>query len=230
MGEQKIKKRTSKGKCILCNATFSKAAMTRHLESCKQKMAIPQTSSNKRKLQKTEILHLAVEGRDLPGYWMHIEAPANATLGDLDAFLRETWLECCGHLSAFTIERTTYCSDPGDEYDDVGMDVALGDVLSPGMKSYHEYDFGTTTELMLRVVSQIESEFRGKQIQLLSRNDPPMISCKSCGKAATQICCECGWSGEGWLCDECVREHECGENMLLPVVNSPRVGQCGYTG
>jgi hypothetical protein len=25
-------------------------------------------------------------------------------------------------------------------------------------------------------------------------------------------------------------EHECGEEALLPVVNSPRMGMCGYTG
>lgn len=26
------------------------------------------------------------------------------------------------------------------------------------------------------------------------------------------------------------KTHECGEDMLLPVVNSPRVGMCDYTG
>ena len=36
--------------------------------------------------------------------------------------------------------------------------------------------------------------------------------------------------GEGWVCDECAPKHKCGEDMLLPVVNSPRVGMCGYTG
>jgi len=27
----------------------------------------------------------------------------NAALSDLDSFLRDIWLECCGHLSAFEI-------------------------------------------------------------------------------------------------------------------------------
>ena len=35
---------------------------------------------------------------------------------------------------------------------------------------------------------------------------------------------------EGWLCQSCADEHECGEDMLLPVVNSPRTGVCGYAG
>jgi hypothetical protein len=45
--------------------------------------------------------------------------------------------------------------------------------------------------------------------------EPPLISCEVCGKPATEVC---------------AGEHECGEEMLLPVVNSPRVGMCGYTG
>jgi hypothetical protein len=110
------------------------------------------------------------------------------------------------------------------------MDVALGEVLSPRMKFYHEYDFGTTTELTLRVVSERKGEFKGKSIQVLARNDPLTIICGSCRKIATQVCSQCIWSGEGWLCDECAPKHECGEDMLLPVVNSPRVGMCGYTG
>ncbi|MBV1730429.1 MAG: hypothetical protein KUA33_09465 [Methanobacterium sp.] len=75
-------------------------------------------------------------------------------------------------------------------------------------------------------MSEQEGEAKGKSIQLLARNDPPLIACESCGKIGTQVCAECAT----WLCDECAHKHECGEDMLLPVVNSPRVGMCGYTG
>ncbi|MCI9662932.1 MAG: hypothetical protein HFI46_03510, partial [Lachnospiraceae bacterium] len=34
--------------------------------------------------------------------------------------------------------------------------------------------------------------------------------------------------GDGWLCEDCVKTHECGEGMLLSVCNSPRMGVCGY--
>ncbi|GFP19001.1 hypothetical protein HKBW3S03_00505 [Candidatus Hakubella thermalkaliphila] len=220
----------SEGKCSFCNATFSKAAMTRHLKSCKQRKAASETPAEKRNLQKTKSFHLVVEGRDLPEYWMHLCAPANATLEDLDDFLRDIWLECCGHLSAFTIEGTIYSISPMREYEERGMKIRLGDILGPGMKFYHEYDFGTTTDLTLRVVSELEGEAKSKSMQLLARNDPPPIACESCGKIATLVCTECIWSGGGWLCDECAREHECGEEMFLPVVNSPRVGMCGYAG
>lgn len=220
----------SNGKCSLCNAIFSKAAMTKHLRSCKQRKDVSETSSEKQNLQRTKNFHLVVEGRNLPGYWMHLSVPTNETLKNLDDFLRDIWLECCGHLSAFTIEGTRYSISPMREYNEKNMKIALGDILSLGMKFYHEYDFGTTTELTLRVVSELEGETKGKSIRLLARNNPPSIVCESCGKIATQLCAECIWSGKGWLCDECAQEHECGKDMLLPVVNSPRVGMCGYVG
>lgn len=230
MGEQKKARQTSKGKCGLCGGTFSKAAMTKHLKSCKEKRAASETSSAKPKRRKTKILHLVVQGRYLQEYWMHLEAQSDATLEDLDRFLRYTWLECCGHMSAFTIQGTTYevAENPFMEVE--LMNVALGEVLSPGMKFYHDYDFGTTTELALRVVSEREGEIKSKAIQILARNDAPSIACQSCGEDATQVCAQCVWSGEGWLCDKCAHEHECDEEMFLPVVNSPRVGMCGYTG
>jgi hypothetical protein len=36
-------------------------------------------------------------------------------------------------------------------------------------------------------------------------------------------------SPNGWLCDAHAEKHK-HQDMFLPVVNSPRVGQCGYTG
>ncbi|MEW5767219.1 MAG: hypothetical protein AB1797_06270 [bacterium] len=216
-------KQESEGKCGFCENTFSKGGMTKHLKSCEQRKVASEILSPGGKLQKTKLFHLVVEGHDLPEYWMHLEVPAKATLGDLDGFLRNIWLECCGHLSAFTIE--------GVNYDDEGgLEVTLGEALSPGMKFYHEYDFGSTTELSLKVVSEREGQVSDESIRLMARNNPPLIMCGSCGKPATQVCVDCIWAGKGWLCNKCAKKHKCGEDMLLPVVNSPRVGMCGYTG
>lgn len=220
----------SKGKCNLCGSTFSKAAMTRHLKSCKQGESVPQTAQPGRSLRKTKTFHLIVEGHYSPDYWIHLEVPANANLEVLDRFLRRIWLECCGHMSAFTIEGKRYSVAPVADFDEESMRAGLSDVLCPDMKFYYEYDFGSTTHLALKVLSQQQSEIKGKSIRLLARNEPPSIPCDSCGKIAAYVCAECVFSDEGCLCDECVAEHECDEEMLLPVVNSPRVGMCGYTG
>lgn len=230
----------SKGKCNLCGESFSKVGMTKHLATCRQSHA-PRKLEGRGKLRKTKLFHLIVEGRHAPIFWLHLEAPADATLRDLDQFLRDIWLECCGHLSAFTIENTQYELNTGgvdamwpmifgQASPPKSMQVPLDSVLQPGLKFYHEYDFGTTTELTLKVAAEREGEAKGKSVQILAQNDPPPILCVKCGEPATQVCSQCIWEGEGWLCDKHAAKHKCGEEMCLPVVNSPRVGMCGYTG
>jgi len=234
-------KRISEGKCSYCNTTFTKATMTKHLKSCKQRKDALEWTLKDRGTRKTKVFHIAVEGRYLPQYWMHLEAPANAALKDLDDFLRDARVECCGHLSAFIINNVWYERDTGF----VGamgpmifgkggptknMDILQGYLLRPGLKFHYEYDFGTTTHLNLKVVAEREGRIGEERIQLLARNNPPPITCGSCGKIATQVCAKCIYENKGWLCDKCSRKHECGGDMLLPVVNSPRVGTCGYTG
>ena len=230
---------SSQGTCYLCNSTVSKAAMKKHLDTCQGKGVPAATTSSpsspsSQKSQRGKGFLLLVEGYRMPEYWMYLEAPAQATLGDLDKLLRNTWLECCGHLSAFEIAGVSYSSDAemasGWDSGDKSMKIKLDKVLEPGMKLSHEYDFGTTTELSLKVLSEREGGVKGKSIRILARNEAPVILCQSCGKPATQVCSQCVYDGEGWLCDECAEEHECGEEMFLPVVNSPRVGMCGYTG
>jgi hypothetical protein len=43
---------------------------------------------------------------------------ADAILSRLDHFLRDIWLECCGHLSAFRIDQTIYTIPVDDPFDD----------------------------------------------------------------------------------------------------------------
>ncbi len=227
-------RQTSKGPCTFCHGEFSKSAMTRHLETCEQRAITEAKAGSRQKAQQTRKVHLVVEGRDLPLYWMHLEVTASTTLTTLDQFLRKTWLECCGHLSAFEIEGVRYAIDAG-MYDDgdmgeKSMRVRLDKVLSPGQICSYEYDYGTTTELKLKVISERQGAAGGNAIQVLARNTPPVILCEGCGKPATEVCSQCIFDDRGWLCDDCAEEHECGEEMLLPVVNSPRVGMCAYTG
>ena len=114
--------------------------------------------------------------------------------------------------------------------DEKSMRVKIDKVLSPGQTCSYEYDYGTTTDLKLKVISEREVEAKGKAIQVLARNNQPMILCEVCGKPATSVCSQCIYDDRGWVCDTCAEDHECGEDMLLPVVNSPRVGMCAYTG
>jgi hypothetical protein len=150
---------------------------------------------------------------------MHLQTLASTSFRDLDMFLRNTWLECCGHMSAFTL---------GEE--EIDMGGKLGDLLIPEQKLLYEYDFGSTTELMLTVISEFKGSIRKGKVEVLARNEAPQIKCDQCENPATTICVECLYDGQGWLCDDCALTHGCDEEMFLPLVNSPRAGICGYVG
>jgi hypothetical protein len=230
-------KQISTGTCYLCQGEFSKATMTKHLQACQRRANDAAIAAGHRPGRQSKKFHLVVEGRYQPMYWMHLEVSTGATLADLDHFLRGSWLECCGHLSAFEIGNQSYSSGSGmaagwgeDLEDEETMHVRLDKVFSPGLKCRHEYDFGSTTELNVKVLAEEKRETKGEPIQVLARNTPPPILCGVCGKPAVAVCAECSYEEQGWLCAACAKAHECGEEMLLPVVNSPRVGVCGYTG
>ncbi len=214
------------GRCEACGMVVARSRMTRHLSSCAAVLAGPPGATGP-----TSLHHVFVEGWYNPEYWLHAEAPAHATLDELDGFLRDIWLECCGHLSAFKIGGELYTSvgsDPvGGLFDSQSMDCAIGDLMTSPVWTY-EYDFGSTTKLKIRMGSARSGMAKG--VRLLARNLPPKLLCGSCGKVATQICRDCLYDGDGVFCDACLQAHECGDDLALPVVNSPRMGVCGYSG
>ena len=96
-------------------------------------------------------------GRYDKDYWLIVEVSENATLKELDQFIRDIWVECCGHLSAFDIGGVSYELMP--ETDSFwgppakSMNYKLKDVLTVGQTITYEYDFGSTTELILNIHS-----------------------------------------------------------------------------
>jgi hypothetical protein len=219
---------TPEGKCRLCGGTVSRKLMTSHLKACRKKNPPKPPHDAKPRLEK--VFHLVVEGTYVPRYWMHVEAPADSMLWQLDRLLRETWLECCNHISAFTIEKERYSVEPLTEWEERGMDVALDEVLRLRMRFYHLYDYGTPTRLTLRVASQREVLVAWDSPLILAMNLPPRILCDSCGKLATRVSSSWFWGSGTWFCDDCASRLDSKEIMLLPVVNSPRTGVCAYTG
>ena len=217
--------RNSKGECSFCHKNFSGRGIGKHLLACRAKKE--KDEMLKEKKSESYIYHLKISAWGL--YWLHIEMEGTSTLLELDNFLREIWLECCGHLSQFAIHGKRYASYEGqdDLWGDApeSMDIPIMDVLNLKDKFEHEYDFGTTTELALQVLS-IRKGAIIKPIRILARNDPPVFECENCKKIATQICSLC-WED---YCDQCIEAHECGEDYVMPIVNSPRTGVCGYFG
>jgi len=218
----------SEGVCRFCLKTFAGSVMTRHLLTCKvKKDRDSQETANAKKVY--PIYHLKISSSKY--YWLYLEMKAASKLSDLDQFLRDIWLECCGHLSSFTIDGVEY-QDMTYHDDDFSfgekpksMEVKLNTVLDIGDKFEYEYDFGTTTYLEGNVLAAREGELK-ENVRILARNNPYTFECDECGGQATDICIEC----DTLFCEKCLEQHECGEEMALPVVNSPRMGLCGYTG
>jgi hypothetical protein len=210
---------TSEGVCRLCNKSFTQNAMRKHIVSCWKKRDVPKDAK-----RKPVFLLRAQAGP----FFVYFDIHKTSTLVTLDEFLRDLWLECCNHLSSFHIDDKEYTCDDEREADQLSMHVPLNKVIRVGTQFSHEYDFGTTTVLELACISEMESPVQGPFI--LARNDKPALQCSVCKTEATLVCSCCIGSRKALMCKKCKKKHKCGEDILLPYVNSPRAGMCGFTG
>lgn len=213
---------------MYCSGEFTDSAIGQHLQLCNYR---PKAINN----EKAESVFLIkASGKYRKGYWIFIEVKGSSTLQDLDSFLRHIWLECCWHLSCFTIDGVKYYNNRETvrELGGNSMNVPLKRVLKVGMTFQHEYDFGSTTHLTLQVISCFDDLYESKgPVRLVARNNPPKFRCTSCGKASKYICDECAMNGKsGYYCESCLKKHPCGDDMALFIANSPRMGVCGYSG
>ena len=208
---------TTKGVCSCCKTEIPKnsRSIMNHISKCREKPV----SDNE---NFSSLMIILIEGKYDPAYWLVIKARHDITMKKIDKFLRDIWVECCGHLSGFS-----------DSYSKIGMTKKLCDVFEKGRKISYTYDYGTTTEISLYLIGEIEDNV-DREILVLLRNREIEYSCSHCGKRAVAICPYCVYSGEGLLCESCIESHECQEGgdkeSFLPLVNSPRAGECGYCG
>ena len=203
----------SEGSCPFCKKSLAKRAMSRHLETHFAKMP---PSAGK------QAYHLRIETGP---YFLHVLMNATSSLTVLDSFLRKIWLECCGHLSKFA-----QGSIWGGE---VGKSRKANAIFAKGVKLNYVYDFGTSTELKIQVIG--EHALSAKGVQLLTRNEPLEIFCDTCKKRAAANICTVHWGeDDAYFCESCYKKHEAtceeAEDYWMPIVNSPRMGECGYDG
>jgi hypothetical protein len=112
---------------------------------------------------------------------------------------------------------------------EVSMNKKVSEAFGTVDRLDYVYDYGSSTELVVRSMGTVRGSLKGV-VQLAARNEPPTWPCDECGKTATVICSQCQYEGGGFFCARHESGHGCGEEMLLPVVNSPRMGVCGYCG
>lgn len=205
------------GICAYCKTEIPKNAhvILSHISNCKSK-AISKNESH------INYMILLLEGKYNPDYWIVIKAKPEITMKKVDKFLRDIWVECCDHMSLFS-----------DKHSKIGMTWKLDEVFEKGYKVDYIYDFGSSTEISLSLLEE-SGDKDEKDIQILMRNKEIDYKCSYCNNKAVEICPFCLYEDKGFLCKSCIKEHKCikneGEDILLPIVNSPRSGECGYTG
>jgi hypothetical protein len=212
----------SRGACAFCQFEGAKAAITRHLATCpERKKLIEHAEQSKRKSE--TLIHLRVQDQGSAAFWLDLELKGSAKLGDIDSYLRAIWLECCGHLSEF--------SAGGWGGQEIAKSRRVSAVFPANPELTHIYDFGTSSETLLKFVGQREGRpLTDRPIVLMARNQMPKAECIVCGQQAAFLCMECviEEGTAGTLCEEHAKTHphdDYGEPV--PLVNSPRVGMCG---
>lgn len=198
--------------------------MAAHLQKCaKRQEAIAKAENGKAEAQK--LFHLRVQDAHAKDFWLDLEVRGSASLEDLDKYLRGIWLECCGHLSQFSFEAWS---------DEISMKRKIEKVFEVGTELTHIYDFGTSSETLVKAGDVRTGKPTTRYpVVLLARNLPPEEACLKCGEKADYFCVECVYEDEasGMLCSKHAESHphdDYGEPV--PLVNSPRMGMCGYEG
>lgn len=217
----------SRGTCQYCGEETAKSGMSRHLAKCAKRIQVIQSADAGKGTEET-LWHLRVQDAYAKDFWLDLEMRGSTTLEKLDAYLRAIWLECCGHLSKFTVG--------GWQGYDIGKARAADNVFAKEIELLHLYDFGTTSETVIKVVGSRQGKAATKHpIALMARNNMPDNVCQKCDKPAAYFCMECLIEGDmdtnPYLCEEHARDHphtDYGEPIDL--VNSPRSGMCGYEG
>jgi hypothetical protein len=219
-----VERAQSRGACAYCTRDLSRSGMTRHLRTCDVRADVVDQAYG-RSGRIVPLFHLQARDAWTGRYWLNLEVDGSATMSQLDGYLRAIWLECCGHLSRF--------SSGGWRGEEIPMSLKVGRVFRPGVELTHIYDFGSETVTLVKAMDAREgTRTTDRPIALMARNAPPELACQRCGTPATRLCMDCTRTGrDGTLCDRHAGRHRHdGSGDTVQIVNSPRIGVCGYTG
>ncbi|MEJ6951888.1 hypothetical protein [Natronospora cellulosivora (SeqCode)] len=209
-----------KGKCFSCDNIFIMTSMTRHLLTCKGY----KENLHHDQLAKDIYFMLRIQGKYAKAFFLYLDIKAESTLAELDQFLRDIWMQGSYHKSAFTVNGEEFLFPPKKLGD---SNVKLVDLVNGSTRFEYKYDFSFTTSLNLDILHIRKGAYREHLIEIMSRNLAPEMSCEICDKQASWV----SWDNHYpyYYCDDCIEIYE-SDYGSLPIINSPRVGFCGYTG
>ena len=220
------RKKQSRGVCVYCGAAYALGGMLKHLTACPQRQAAITAASETAGAKKETLYLMRVRDVYVSDFWLFLEVLGSSTLQELDQYLRAIWLECCGHMSQFSFG--------GWSGEEISMRRRISGVFKLEDELTHIYDFGTSSETLVKAVGLRSGAATTRHpIALLARNQLPEVACQACDQPAAYFCQECQIEeGEsGFLCAEHANDHPHEDyGGLIALVNSPRVGMCGYRG
>lgn len=231
----------SAGTCFVCGDEVAHDQMGAHLETCLDEAPL----SENRSLPSRGWVFGARGTGVHEDFWTFFIIPRAEQLVELDQFLRKTWLDCCGHLSAFNIGGQRFESHGGSTGPAHGkppgsLTPKITSVLKKGDEFTYEYDFANPTQVEFHCFGQhdwpaptklkMDSPIAWGAGMMLAQSDMPDWECSECGADAEQICSECGLAAGATFCESCAEEHEHADqkDAMLPITNSPRAGVCRF--
>ena len=212
-----IKPPSSSGSCFVCKEKISGDVIEEHLTSCLPSLQWPNGDEPSFLIQ--------IVSKYNKKFWLTILASPEATLKDLDFFIRDVWVECCGHLSHFEIGRVYFSSDGVDE----DMYVYIKDVLQPGDECLYKYDFGSATLLRVTVLRTIPVLPQDRHIVLLGQNSRAHHVCTICKEEADYAYKRNRTTKTQYFCSSCLESNGIDDEYCSYLTNSPRAGVCNCT-
>ena len=214
-----------KGKCYCCDKELTERTIKRHIKNCPNIKKVISDEIIADKKTRNQFIISMKDKYNKNTYCIYLSIDENLQLQHLDKFIRDVWVECCGHLSSFYIDEMKYDDNRNELYQ---MNVKLKEVLSVGQKFEYEYDFGDTTYIILEVVDKIEVSTKHSQIEILARNNENYYTCSKCGEKAQYY----QYETNKFLCEKCADEldEDEFEELYGDYFNSPRDCVCGYVG
>ena len=202
----------SEGHCHICGGSLRADEVRSHAATCfmdavQRRYRVRDVDQ---RYARSQPLMVWVRSEELR-HWVMLIVQPTTSLRQLDQFLCDLWLECCGHMSHFEIGNIQYSAcvpGPGDppmfdtdlaEPDEQHMIHTVEETIVMGQKFRHEFDYGDTTCLDLELVGALPIPYGYVQeftnppdvaqgyhddfITVVARNLPPE-RCFTCGAVA----------------------------------------------
>jgi hypothetical protein len=136
-------RKQSKRAYAYCEKELVKSAIAKHLGICgKQLEAIAKIEAGKATPE--TLFHLRRQDAYRNKFWLDLEMRGSKALQDLDTCLRAIWIECCGHISQFSLG--------GGFAKEVGKRQKMSDVFQHGIELTHIYGCETSPEMLVKLM------------------------------------------------------------------------------